>query len=736
MNTPAREGNRVALLENGEEFFPRVMELIDGASVSIYVETFILADDRVGRELQEALVAASARGVSVDVLADGFGSDQLSTAFRARFAEAGVRLHLYEPRRRLLGMRTNLFRRMHRKITIIDARVAFVGGINYCCDQLVESGPESLHDFAAEVEGPVVADIVKFIASTETSPPVRSFRLWRRRERTVAREAPQPGKGARVRFLTRDNHHHRNDIELEYRRAIASAKHEVLIANAYFLPGYRLLRELRLAAQRGVAVTVIVQGRPDMRIVSVMSGGLSHYIVPQGIRVLEYCIRPMHAKVAVVDGHWSTVGSSNLDPLSLALNLEANLFIEDIEFRNVLNGRLQRLIREGCREVTPDRMPPPTPWRTLQAWCVYHVLRHFPKWAGWIPAHRPRIEAVTTPADASSSHEQGDDAQGGAKRTWRRVFWLAFTAVVLALLFRAARSVDWDAVGAAVTARAFPELGIALAIALASYALYGLMDVLGRTYAGHRLARWRTWLTAMTCYALSLNLGGLVGGFGMRVRLYGKQGVSALAATRTTLASMIGNWTGCIALLTLAPLWMRGDIARTWTAGLDPRWLSAMSAMVLLGYFSLCARGMVWRWRTHSLQLPDLRTATAQCGLAAANWAVMAGALHVCLGDEVAYGEVLITLLVAALAGAITHVPAGWGVLEFVAVSMLHTRPSHEVVAGVLVYRVLYYLVPLGVALVAYAWRERWTGGEKDVRAVERDAHAPREPGTSRVASH
>lgn len=396
-----REGNRVALLENGEEFFPRVRQLIDAAVTSVYIETFILADDEVGRDLREMLIRAARRRVSVDVLADGFGSDELSPEFVSGLTEAGVRLHLYEPRRRLFGWRTNVFHRMHRKITLIDGRIALLGGINYCKDHLVERSPEALHDFAVEIEGPVVDDIRNFVEKTASAPAVKlPRRAWWRfsRARPEARRAPAANAGtARIKFVTRDNHRHTSDIEHEYRLVIRAAREEVLIANAYFFPGYRLLRDLRNAARRGVRVALIVQGKPDMPIVSVGARSLFHFLVPAGVQVYEYCARPLHAKVAVADGRWSTVGSSNLDPLSLSLNLEANVFIDDRAFHDELRGRLQRLIENDCRCVTPERMPPPTLWRAIGNWFVFHILRHFPRWAGWIPAHRPRIASIAVP---------------------------------------------------------------------------------------------------------------------------------------------------------------------------------------------------------------------------------------------------------------------------------------------------------------------------------------------------
>jgi cardiolipin synthase A/B len=386
-----REGNSVALFENGEEFFPRVEEAVAAARTRIYIETFILADDEVGCALRDGLIAAAARGVEVDVLADGFGSEPLSAEYRASLLVAGVRLHIYAPRRRLFGMRVNLFRRLHRKIVLIDSCIAFIGGINFCQDQMLSAGPRALQDYAVELRGPIVDDIEQFaIRSYSAAHPPRTRREQRGAQNS---DAPPPG-AALVRFVTRDNHRHPTAIEREYRVAIRAAKQEILIANAYFFPGYRLLRDLRNAARRGVKVTVVVQGNPDLPIVTVVARWLYHYLVPAGVRVCEFCERPMHAKVAVIDGAWATVGSSNLDPLSLSLNLEANVLIHDAAFSAGLRERLVQLIDAGCRPVTASRVPTRTWWRVLSGIAIFHFLRHFPGWASRIPARRPQIETA------------------------------------------------------------------------------------------------------------------------------------------------------------------------------------------------------------------------------------------------------------------------------------------------------------------------------------------------------
>lgn len=382
-------GNRVDLLENGDALFPRVMAAIEAARREVLVETFILFDDKVGRQLQAALVAAARRGLRVELTVDGYGSPDLPHAFTAAMVDAGVGLRYFDPKPRLLGLRTNLFRRLHRKITIVDGQTAFVGGINFSADHLTDFGAEAKQDYSVEVTGPVVA-VIRAFALTALHAPAAP-RGWERvvdEARGAATEA-----GAQVRFVCRDRRHP-TDIEDAYIQAIRGARREVVIANAYFLPGYRLLHELRHAARRGVSVTLLLQGNPDMPMVANAARGLYPYLLGGGVRIVEYCQRPLHAKLALVDDDWATVGSSNLDPLSLSLNLEANVLVRDRAFNADVRDRLQWLIDHHCREIDTTMLPPRTPLRTLSRLLMFHVIRRLPGWAGLWPAHTPRVVAL------------------------------------------------------------------------------------------------------------------------------------------------------------------------------------------------------------------------------------------------------------------------------------------------------------------------------------------------------
>lgn len=390
--SPWRTGNRLELLENGEEFFPAVFEAIAAAHNEVLIETFILFEDGIGTQLKDTLVAAARRGVRIDLTVDSYGSPDLSEAFIGELTSAGVRLHIYDPHPTVLGVRTHIFRRLHRKIVVVDAHIAFIGGINYSDDHMIAHGPEAKQDYALRCTGPIVGDIHAFALAAIGMGPQRlrrkpSLRHWRD---LLPQRAPARSGDARAMFVTRDNDHHRSDIERQYRMAIRAAQHEVIIANAYFFPGYPLIRELQRAARRGVAVHLIIQGKPDQWLAQFAATALYGALLKKGVKIYEYCDRPMHAKVATADDDWATVGSSNLDPLSLYLNLECNIVALDPALNADLRARLHTLMQHSCKAVCIQAH---TRWslpRLVLSWLAFYLMRRFPAWASAIPRHRPR----------------------------------------------------------------------------------------------------------------------------------------------------------------------------------------------------------------------------------------------------------------------------------------------------------------------------------------------------------
>jgi cardiolipin synthase len=389
-----RDGNAVNLLINGEEFFPRVFECIRAAKREVLLETFILCEDEVGWALQKTLIAAAKRGVRVEFTIDDFGTADLEDNFVSQMVQAGVKLHLFAPAPRLLGLRLNMFRRLHRKIVVVDGEIGFLGGINYCNDHLTRFGANAKQDHAIEVRGPVVADIRK--SCIEILHCSSDLNAAPKRQGDTEKPAEiKPLGNARVLLAVRDNTRHKTDIEQHYLYAIRHAKKRLVLAHAYFFPGYRLLRALRNAARRGVQVVLILQGQPDMPWVRTLSRLLYGYLMRDGVKIYEYCERALHSKLAIADSHWATVGSSNLDPLSLSLNLEANLVVDDAKFNQQLYDHLLELAQKNCNPISIEAAKRGYWWRMPLIFLSFHFLRHFPAIAGWLPAHSPELESVT-----------------------------------------------------------------------------------------------------------------------------------------------------------------------------------------------------------------------------------------------------------------------------------------------------------------------------------------------------
>lgn len=336
--------NQLMLLKNGAAFFPQLCADIEAAQHSIYLETYIFAADETGRMVAEALKSAAARGVVVRVMLDGFGSAELPSPWLDELRAAKVEVQWF--RREispftLRRSRMRRLRRLHRKLAVMDGEVAFVTGINIIND--ISSGDDFSSprlDYSVRVQGVMAGEIQ---ATTRRLWGVVSWANFRRRGKEIRRfvlerdkQAVAPG----ITLVLRDNLRHRHDIEGAYLQAIAGAQREVIIANAYFLPGRDFRQALIQAVQRGVRVVLLLQGRVEYRVQHYATHALYDQLLAAGVEIYEYQPSYLHAKVAVVDGLWATVGSSNIDPFSLMLALEANLAVQDAGFAGELHESL------------------------------------------------------------------------------------------------------------------------------------------------------------------------------------------------------------------------------------------------------------------------------------------------------------------------------------------------------------------------------------------------------------
>jgi cardiolipin synthase A/B len=391
-------GNEVELLRGGDALFPAMEAAIQRAGREVWLATYIFHDDPTSLALADALIAADRRGVRVRVVVDGFGSNLSVAALKQRFAGTGVAFAVFRPMDRWWHwLQPGQLRRLHQKLCVVDGEVAFVGGINIIDDRHdMRHGTSELPrlDFAVQVRGGLVdlaAQSVRAIwsrawlgrdfddALIDYVPLRRRFSLWMTQLWRGPQRLPQPATRQPpvcAALVLRDNLRRRRTIEHAYADAIRAARHSVDIICPYFYPGQRIREALRAAADRGVRVRLLLQGKLDYRIAGWAAEALYADLLAHGVEIDEYTPAFLHAKVAVVDDHWATVGSSNIDPLSLLLNLEANVIVLDRPFATRLAGEIEAALavseRISERRTTGLRA---LFHRAVVAWFAYVFLR-------------------------------------------------------------------------------------------------------------------------------------------------------------------------------------------------------------------------------------------------------------------------------------------------------------------------------------------------------------------------
>jgi cardiolipin synthase len=397
-------GNEVRLLRGGDALFPAMCAAIARAHHEVWLATYIFHDDDAALCVANELTAAAQRGVRVRVVVDGFGSGRTLATLQRLWHQRGVDFAVFRPIRRWWNwLHPGQFRRMHHKLCVVDGELAYVGGINLIDDR------NDLHhgfgdaprlDFAVELRGPVCAPIAQTAramwtraafghdwrdemkALAKSAEPVARARELLQRMRIVPRaeallQAAHDERPVRAAFVVRDNLRQRRAIERSYVEAFARARERVDLVSPYFYPGRLFRRTLREAARRGVRVRLLLQGKLDYRIAGIAATVLYDELLRYGVRIHEYTPAFLHAKVAIVDDEWSTVGSSNIDPLSLLLNLEANVIVHDRAFTRELRGEFEQAIAVS-REVTAPTVAHgwwPTLQRGFVAWAAYVYLR-------------------------------------------------------------------------------------------------------------------------------------------------------------------------------------------------------------------------------------------------------------------------------------------------------------------------------------------------------------------------
>lgn len=420
-NRALRPGHELTLLKGSEALFTAMVEAIGAARREVLLETYMFEFAQSALTIAEALEAAARRGITVRVVVDGIGTGDVPPEWQQRWRDAGVHWRVFNPARGWRVLLPKRWRRLHRKLCVVDERIGFCGGINLV-DDLFDPNHGALDeprfDFSVRVVGPLVGDmhetmtrlwlrlqIAREVQQHDVAGAVHAAekaaeagtdmrddsmkagvgRDTRAQAAAAAKAQPRASRwktslapaGALASLVLRDNVRFRRSIEGNYRRAISLAKSEILIANAYFIPGMQLQRALLNAARRGVRITLLLQGRYEYFMQYHASRAVYGVMLNAGIQIIEYDASFLHAKVAVMDadgGAIATVGSSNLDPLSLLLAREANVFVRDDAFASGLRGHLLDAIARG-RRVERDAH---TRWPLAargRNWLAYGVMR-------------------------------------------------------------------------------------------------------------------------------------------------------------------------------------------------------------------------------------------------------------------------------------------------------------------------------------------------------------------------
>jgi cardiolipin synthase len=387
-------GHHVQLLFTGQAFFPALIAALDGSRQEVRLETYIFHEDATGESVLSALERAALRGVAVYLVVDGIGTPLMPARWKERLQRSGVHWLQFLPLGSLGLLIPGRWRRLHRKLCVVDREQAFCGGINILDDFVelnhgLQTSPR--FDFAVQVRGPLVAQVwsamEQFWSRLQATRQLergqfqearrvleRLVALPKRRLHAATEQGSYDGSGLRAGLLLRDNLANRTGIERAYRQAIAHARTDVLIANAYFLPGAKLRRAMEHAVQRGVRVRLLLQGKYEFFMQFHAAKPFYGAMLDAGVEIYEYHAGFLHAKVAVIDGKWATVGSSNLDPFSLLLAREANVVVEDEAFAQSLRAPLQAAILEHSVQLNRADFENRPLWQRLKDRLAYSVM--------------------------------------------------------------------------------------------------------------------------------------------------------------------------------------------------------------------------------------------------------------------------------------------------------------------------------------------------------------------------
>ncbi len=367
---PAR--NKVKLVRGGREYFALLLHLINQATNSIHLQTYIYDDDETGHIVGNALKAAAKRNVQVYLLTDGYASQVMSKTFIDELRESGIHFRFFEP---FFKSKHFYFgRRMHHKIFVADAKFALVGGINIANRYNDMPGKPSWLDFAMYAEGKIARDLCVLCWKTWNGFP-KKMGITPCEEKELLPDF-RDKETITIRMKRNDWVRRKNEISATYIEMFRKARSHITILCSYFLPGRVMRRLLSNAARRGVKIKVITAGPSDIMLAKHAERWMYDWLLRNKIELYEYQLAILHAKVAVCDNEWITIGSYNLNNISAYASIELNLDVRNADFVTRVEQTLETIIQNECITISKEKhIQTKNIFRQFIRWSSYQIIR-------------------------------------------------------------------------------------------------------------------------------------------------------------------------------------------------------------------------------------------------------------------------------------------------------------------------------------------------------------------------
>ena len=368
--TDYKGGHCIELLRSGEPFFTSVEKIIDEAKQFIHFQTYIIDEDETGIRIINALIRASKRGVRTYLLLDAFGTKYLSEEFIDSIENAGILFRFFSPTLTTKGFQLSL--RLHSKVVMADGEVAIIGGMNFANRYHGSPGKKEWLDFAVLIKGPECVHILSIIKKLWN----KKFISKEERSHEIIHTPVHYKEDVRIKVQQNNWYRRRIEILRSYRHALKTAQDRMIIFASYFLPGRNERKLLRNASMRGVDITIVLAAESDAPVFTRATIFLYDFILRNKINIYEYLPSNLHAKVATVDGKWSTIGSYNMNHLSDYASIEINVDILDDGFAHYFEEILSDIIKKECRQVTFEEYNRRQTWFSrLRGWYSYQMIR-------------------------------------------------------------------------------------------------------------------------------------------------------------------------------------------------------------------------------------------------------------------------------------------------------------------------------------------------------------------------